>query len=114
MVGGAVSGFVAKKVLDNYIEDDAKEMFRVLKEEFIDQTMLANLSQEEFDEILKLTVGHKKISKLLQNMYQSGEERRYAREAIMLPAIMTIIKKRARISMAEYDNALIDVVSREI
>lgn len=114
MVGGAVSGFVAKKVLDNYIEDDAKEMFRVLKEEFIDQTMLANLSQEEFDEIAKLTVGHKKISKLLQNMYQSGEERRYAREAIMLPAIMAITKKRARISMSAYGDAIIDVVSIEL
>lgn len=113
MVGGAVSGFIAKKVLDHYIEDDAKEMFRVLKEEFIDQTMLANLSQKEFDEISKLTVGHKKISKLLQNMYQSGEERRYAKEAIMLPAIMAVTKKRARITVKDYDKAVIDVVLSE-
>ena len=114
MVGGAVSGFVAKRVLDNYIEDDAKEMFRVLKEEFIDQTMLANLSQNEFDEVVKLTVGHKKIAKTLQNMYQSGEERRYAREEVMLPAIMVITKKRAKISMAEYDRAIMNVVINEV
>ncbi len=114
MVGGTVSGFVTKKILDNYIEDDAKEMFRVLKEEFIDQTMLANLSHEEFDGISKLTVGHKKIAKILQNMYQSGEERRYAREVIMVPAIIEITKERARISCSEYNNAVLDVVATEI
>ena len=76
--------------------------------------MLANLSQVEFDEITKLTVGHKKIAKLLQNMYQSGEERRYAREAILLPTIINIIKDRTRISCSEYDDAVIDVVSVEV
>ena len=34
MVGGAVGGAVGKKVMDNFIEDDAVAMFRVMKEEF--------------------------------------------------------------------------------
>jgi hypothetical protein len=94
MVGSITTSFVVKKALDVFIEDDAKEMFRILKEEFLDTTMLAGLNPEEFEEIVSLTVGHKKLPKQLQKMYQSQEFRRYAREAIMLPAINSVFSKR--------------------
>lgn len=106
MVGGAVTSFVVKKTLDHFIEDDAKEMFRILKEEFLDTTMLAGLTEEEFEKVVKLTIGHRKLAKQLQKMYQSQEFRRYAREAIMQPAINDILKKRAIIIEAEYEKEL--------
>ncbi len=111
MVGGTVAGFVAKKTLDHFIEDDAKEMFRILKEEFIDQTMLANLSQQEFDEVCKLTVNNKKISKLLQNMYQVENSREYARVEIMQKSILAITKRRKVITEKEYNEGLIEFVN---
>ena len=106
MVGGAITSFVVKKTLDHFIEDDAKEMFRILKEEFLDTTMLAGLTHEEFEKVVKLTIGHKKLAKQLQKMYQSQEFRRYAREAIMEPAINDILKKRPIIIEAEYEKEL--------
>lgn len=102
MVGSITTSFMVKKTLDAFIEDDAKEMFRILKEEFLDTTMLAGLNPEEFEEVVNLTVGYKKLSKQLQKMYQSQEFRRYAREAIMLPAINTILSKRQMVTNEVY------------
>lgn len=106
MVGGVIASFVVKKTLDHFIEDDAKEMFRILKEEFLDATMLAGLTHEEFEQVVKLTIGHKKLSKQLQKMYQSQEFRRYAREAIMQPAIKHVLAQRRIIIEAEYEEEL--------
>ena len=114
MVGGTVVGFVAKKTLDHFIEDDAKEMFRILKEEFIDQTMLANLNQQEFDEVCKLTVNNKKISKLLQNMYQVENSREYAHIEIMQKSILAVTKKRKGITEKDYNEGLIELVNEGI
>lgn len=111
MAGGAIGGIAAKKTLDHFVEDDAKEMFRILKEEFIDQTVLANLSSEEFEMVTMKTVGNKKISKMLQKMYQSKNSREYARIDIMQVNIIEVIKSRQIISEAVYDNALIEVVT---
>ena len=102
MVGSITTSFMVKKTLDAFIEDDAKEMFRILKEEFLDTTMLAGLNPEEFEEVVNLTVGYKKLSKQLQKMYQSQEFRRYAREAIMLPAINTVLSKRQMVTNEVY------------
>lgn len=106
MIGGAVSSFVAKKTLDHFIEDDAKEMFRILKEEFIDTTMMAGLNAQEFESVVALTVSHKKVPKQLQKMYQSQDFRNYARNIIMMPAINKIIAERKLIVKAEYDEGL--------
>lgn len=107
MIGGAISSFAAKKTMDRFIEDDAKEMFRILKEEFLDTTMLAGLSKEELEEVVTLTVGSKRISKELQKMYQSKNYRYYARESIMNTAIQDVISKRNYISENSYNGELI-------
>ena len=110
IVGGAVAGIAAKKTLDLFIEDDAKEMFRILKEEFIDMTMLTGLSPEEFDEVSKLTVGNKKISKMLQKMFQADDRRLYARIEIMQVAIFEVTQKRSRITRKEYEQGLLELI----
>lgn len=63
MVGGAVGGAVGKKVMDNFIEDDAVAMFRVMKEEFLNVVMSSYLSQEEFEEVARRTIWVKKYQK---------------------------------------------------
>ena len=106
MVGGAVGGFIAKNVMDGFIEDDAKKMFRILKEEFLDGVMLANLTKDEFEEVVQATVANEKLNKMLQNMYASGEYRRYAREAIVDAAIIQVYSKRTMVTDADYDNGV--------
>lgn len=109
MIGGAVGGIASKGILDHFVEDDSKEMFRILKEEFIDQTMLAGLTEEEFSEVVDLTVGKKNLSKTLQNMFQSQDYRNYAKNKIMIPAIQTVLQKRHKITIDGYEQALLEL-----
>lgn len=112
MVGGAVGGLATKGILDHFVEDDSKEMFRILKEEFIDQTMLAGLSSEEFTEVVDLTVGAKKLPKMMQKMFQSKDYRNYAKNQIMLPAIESVLQKRNIITVDSYETALLEVAAQ--
>lgn len=108
VVGGAVTGAVSKKVLDNFIEDDAVRMFRVLKEEFLDVVMSSYLTQEEFNEIATQTIWHKKIAKELQNMYKAskkGLHRKYARDMIE-NVVVVVIKKRSAVTNEMWDTGL--------
>lgn len=77
VVGGSLGALSAKKVLDNFIEDDAVSMIRISKEEFIDTIMMSSLSQEEFQTILEKTFLHKKFNKLLKSMYSAKDSRAY-------------------------------------
>lgn len=106
MIGGGLTSFITKKTLDHFVEDDAKEMFRILKEEFLDTTILAGLNAEEFEKVVQLTVGHKKISKQFQKMYQSQDFRNYARNVIMMPAINEVLSNRNVICNSAYDDGL--------
>ena len=110
IIGGAVVGFAVKQLLDNYIEDDSKMMFKILKEEFIDQTMMSMLSKEEFTMVTDGTVASKDLDVLLKDMYQSGDYRNYAREAIIKPAIIVVLSSRSIISTDDYEKALISFI----
>lgn len=63
MVGGVVGGAVGKKVMDNFIEDDAVAMFRVMKEEFLNVVMSSYLSQEDLRRSQEELSGIKKYQK---------------------------------------------------
>ena len=58
------------------------QMFRIMKEEFLDVVMSSYLTKEEFDEVATNTIWSKKVSKELCNMYKAskkGEARQYAK-----------------------------------
>lgn len=98
-VGGIIGGFVAKSVLDKYVEDDAKIMFQILKEEFLDVVMLSNLTKDEFDKVLNLTLCNNQLDKILREMYASNEYRKFAREAIVSTSVINVISLRKYISV---------------
>lgn len=93
-VGGAIGGFVAKKTLDNYIEDDSVGMFQILKEEFLDVVMLSNLKKSEFNKVVDMTIGSKNLESLLRDIYASGDYRVFAREAIITVAVVNVLSER--------------------
>ena len=94
IAGGMVSSFIAKNVLDAFVEDDAKQMFQILKEEFLDLVMESNLLKDELDVVLNETLINKNLSKMLEDMYMSNEFRKFAREAIVRTAILNVLNKR--------------------
>ncbi len=113
-IGGAVGGFVAKKTLDCFIEDDAVEMYEILREEFIDIVMMSGLNHKEFEEAVTIIFQNKKLPIILRDMYAYGESREYAREKIVNVAIINIFKKRRKITNDEIDKAYIDVAFEDV
>lgn len=98
MIGGAVAGFVAKKTLDHFIEDDAIEMFAILKEEFIDIVPMTGLNSDEFNQVVEMTIAHKKLPSLLRDMYAFGDSRGYARDHIVNIAVQHVLGQREMIT----------------
>lgn len=102
MVGAVVSGFVSKKTLDNFIDDDAVAMFQIFKEEFLECTMCMALSKHEFDAVVEKTICNEKLQTILQDMYQSGLERQFAYEFIDA-TVCEVLKNRKHVSIKMVD-----------
>lgn len=105
VIGGAIAGTITKKVADNFVEDDAIQMFRILKEEFLDVVMSSYLTQEEFNEVASNTIFAKKIPKELRNMYKlskEGKHRAYANNMIN-EAVIEVMKKRLPVTNEMWD-----------
>lgn len=113
IIGGAVAGYVAKKIADEFVKDDAISMFQILKEEFIEQVSLANLTNDELDRIVSMTVGNEDLSTMLENMYASENYRYYASERIVRPAIKSVLSKRKKITQKAYIEGLTNVLLAE-
>lgn len=77
VIGGIVGSMGGKKLMDNFIEDDAKKMLQIAREEFIETIMLSGLAKEEFEDILKSTFLHKGFAKKLKEMHASYDSREY-------------------------------------
>lgn len=105
MIGGAVASFVAKKILDNFIEDDAVTMFRIMREEFLDIVMLFSFNKEEFNEIVTATIANSEMPKVLQAMYQSGTPKDYA-DALINAEVQAVLAKREKITNEKIEQGM--------
>ena len=111
MIGGSFASFVAKKALDHFVEDDAIEMFAILKEEFIDIIPMSGLNESEFNEVVNMTLAHKKLDRVLRDMYAYGDSREYAREYIISKAVQYIYMMREQITEATYIHSIGEYIS---
>ena len=105
MIGGAVGSFIAKKIMDNFIEDDAVVMFKIMREEFLDIVMLYSFNKEEFEEIVSATIGNSEMSKVLQAMYQSGTPKDYA-DALINAEVQSVLSKREKITQNKIEQGM--------
>ena len=105
MIGGAVGSFVAKKVMDKFIEDDAVIMFKIMREEFLDIVILYSFNKEEFGEIVSATIGNPEMSKVLQAMYQSGTPKEYA-DALINAEVQLILSKKEKITQNKIEQGM--------
>ncbi len=98
---GAVTGKVTNAVLDNFIEDDADEMVRILEKEFTELAKDYLLNQNEAEKItddLQVRLDGKE----LKNMFASSDRREYAKN-ILEPLIEKEVSKRKKILMPTGD-----------
>lgn len=100
LVGSIAAGVVAGKatdaILDNFIEDDADEMVKIIQGEFevLAQDYLLNQKEAE-KSVDKLR--EKLDGKLLKDMFASEDRKKFARE-ILVPIIENETRKRKHIS----------------
>ena len=91
--------------LDNFIEDDAVVMFKIMREEFLNIVMLYSFNKEEFDEIVSATIGNPEMSKVLQAMYQSGTPKDYA-DAFINAEVQSVLSKREKITRDKIEQGM--------
>lgn len=116
IAGGYVGGFISKNLMDEMIQDDAEEIYELIREEFIEGVVDAHLDEDEFRQMINCTFAHKKFPKMIKDVYQhsrhfTGEEqiekqREYIRNWIIDSNILEIYKKRQKIENKEIREAV--------
>ena len=95
--GGAAAGKVSGAVLDEFIEDDANKMVKVIEEAF---TQLAEdylLTKQEAEKIVD-KLKEKLTGKTLKDMFASSQRMKFARNLIE-PVVEQEVKKRKKIKI---------------
>lgn len=115
-VAGAVAGGVAGDkfagaVLDEFIEDDANEMLKIIESHFISLAEDYLLSEKEIKEVIdKLYI---KIDiKLLQKMFSSNKKDLFA-DKLIEPIILDIVRLRQKIYMPnieKFNNSMREIL----
>ena len=93
--GGLLGGKASDKVLNNFIEDDADEMLRILEKVFSEIAVNYLLSQQEVEDVIDY-IGDNISGKELQYMYASNDREYYA-EMLLLPFVETKVASRKKI-----------------
>ena len=99
IVGGVIGSFVAKTVLDEFIEDDSIEMFRIFKEEYLDCVTLAGLNKQELQKLAEMTVLNNDLHKILEKMYSVEDSRGFAKRLIE-ECVVSILEERPKVTKA--------------
>ena len=78
-----------------------------MREEFLDIVMLYAFNKDEFDAIVRGTIANPEMSKILQNMYQSGHghEKEYA-DALINAVVQKALSEREKITNAKIEEGM--------
>ena len=93
--GGTAASKVSQAVTDEFIEDDSKEMVRILEEEFTTVSVDYLLNKDEVEKVLAKLQSNLDGS-TLKDMYSSDNRHKFARELIEKFTI-PVVKSRPRI-----------------
>ncbi|MEM9217200.1 MAG: hypothetical protein AAGD25_23005 [Cyanobacteria bacterium P01_F01_bin.150] len=110
IIGGLIGGFIAgstmsnttKKVLDQFLEDDAKAMLSTLESVFGNLAYDYLLTQHEATTIIA-DLKKKDLPNLLKKMYADTDRTHYA-QALIRPLIENIVKLRPKIILPSSDD----------
>ena len=110
IIGGILGSMVTKTVLDEFIKDDAIEMFYIYKEEYIECVTEAALTTEEFSQVAQNTLSSQDLSKILEAMYSVVDTREFARRQIQ-EEIQKVYRERKIIKKDYMEDAYIQYLS---
>ncbi len=99
--GGSIAGDATKYILDDLIEDDAKEMLRIVESEFKELAGDYLVNQDEAESVAD-RLKEKIDASTLKDMYASSSRYGFA-EDMMRPIFDNVVRKRRHITLP--DNA---------
>ena len=76
-----------------------------MREEFLDIVMLYAFNKDEFDIIVNGTIANPEMSKILQNMHQSGSPKDYA-DALINGVVQKALSEREKITNAKIEEGM--------
>lgn len=94
---GAAAGKVSEKILGTFIEDDAKEMVRIIESVFTEMVTEYLLNQKEAEKSVD-KLSDKLTGKLLKDMFAS-EDRKIFAQNLLLPIVESEVSKRRTICL---------------
>lgn len=97
MIAGAVGAAATNGLVGMFIEDDAKEMFRLFQDVLAEQAENFLLSEAETNAVLD-QLQSLDLQDILFKMYAAPQRRRYAAMNIR-PIIMKVVENRPKVSM---------------
>lgn len=95
--GGAAANKAANVVLDSFIEDDAKEMLRIVQDEFGNLAFDYLLNEKEAMSVID-AFKSEDVPDFLRDMYASGDRREFVRKKFE-PMIEKVARQRRIISL---------------
>ena len=105
-IGSILGSMATKAILDEFVEDDAIEMFYIYKEEYIECITEAVLDEKELYQVAENTLNSQDLSEILEVMYSVVDSRECARRQIQ-DQIQNIYEKRQIIRKEYMENAYI-------
>lgn len=97
MAGGTAAHKVTETVLDHFIEDDAKEMLRIIEVEFSQLAFDYLLNEEEAKKVIDI-FKEKDIPDVLRDMFASNDRNLFAKNLFEVN-IVEIVKSRKKITL---------------
>ncbi len=111
IAGGSAASAVASGVLDNFIEDDAKEMFRIVESVFGELAFDYLLNEQEAKIAIE-KIQARDLPDFLRDMYASSYRRDFAKNMIE-PIVEGIARNRKKVQLPS-NKQLITATSRVI
>lgn len=96
-VGGTAASKVSQAVTDEFIEDDSKEMIRILEKEFTDVSFDYLLNKNEADKVAS-NLQSKLDGSTFEDMYSSDNRYNFARNLIE-ECVLPVVKRRPKIKL---------------
>ncbi len=93
--GGAITGKVSSSILDQFVEDDANEMARVLEQTLLSLTEQYLLTSHETEHVVN-ELSQLMDAAVIKNMYSSKDRDAFAKQLI-LPILNQEMEKRVKI-----------------
>jgi len=104
LAGGTAASATTSAVLDEFIEDDAKEMLQIVENVFSNLAIDYLLNEDEAKEVIK-RFKDRDIPDTLQNMYASSNRKKYAKD-ILIPLIEEQAKSRKIIQLPSNEDIM--------